>query len=76
MGEMDVPASALYGATTARAVQNFPISGITFSRSFLRAVGLIKGAAAEVNAALGLLSPEKAELISRAAQEVADSTLR
>ncbi|MEA2598134.1 MAG: fumarate hydratase, class [Thermomicrobiales bacterium] len=72
MGEMRVPASALYGATTARAVENFPISGLTFSRSFLRALGLIKGAAAEVNAALGLLSAEKADLIVRAAAEVAD----
>lgn len=72
MGEMDVPASALYGATTARAVQNFPISGLVFSRSFLRALGLIKGAAAEVNAALGLLPSDKTDLIARAAQEVAD----
>ncbi len=72
MGEMRVPASALYGATTARAVENFPISGLTFSRSFLRAVGLIKLAAAEVNASLGLLPIEKADLIKAAAQEVAD----
>jgi hypothetical protein len=50
MGEMRVPADALYGATTARAVVNFPISGIRFSRPFLRAIGLIKGVAAEVNA--------------------------
>jgi len=72
MGEMRVPASALYGATTARAVENFPISGLTFSRSFLRAIGLIKLAAAEVNASLGLLPVEKADLIKAAAREVAD----
>ena len=72
MGEMHVPAGALYGATTARAVANFPISGIPFSRPFLRALGLIKGAAAEVNAGLGLLDQEKARLIADAAAEVAD----
>jgi fumarate hydratase class II len=72
MGAMQVPANALYGATTARAVENFPISGLTFSRSFLRALGLIKLAAAEVNAGLGLISQEKAALIVAAAQEVAD----
>ncbi|HEY7032487.1 MAG TPA: class II fumarate hydratase [Thermomicrobiales bacterium] len=72
MGEMRVPAAALYGATTARAVANFPISGLRFSRSFLRALGLIKGAAAETNAALGLLPADKADPIARAAQEVAD----
>src|SRR5215211_5492254 len=67
MGEMRVPAGALYGATTARAVENFPISGLVFSRSFLRALGLIKGAAAQVNADLGLLPQDKADLIARAA---------
>src|SRR6266481_2656941 len=49
MGEMQVPASALYGAQTARAIQNFPISGQRFPRSFIRALGLIKSAAAKVN---------------------------
>jgi fumarate hydratase class II len=72
MGEMQVPATALYGATTARAVENFPISGITFSRSFLRAVGLIKAAAAATNEQLGLLPAEKASLIVAAANEVAE----
>ncbi|MGH2557858.1 MAG: class II fumarate hydratase [Thermomicrobiales bacterium] len=72
MGEMRVPAEALYGATTARAVENFPISGIHFSRAFLRALGLIKRAAAEVNAELGLLDGEKARLIVTAAEEVAE----
>ncbi|HET8524574.1 MAG TPA: class II fumarate hydratase [Thermomicrobiales bacterium] len=72
MGEMQVPADALYGASTARAVENFPISGIHFSRSFLRALGLIKLAAAEVNQQLGLLDASKAELIINAAREVAE----
>ncbi len=72
MGEMEVPVDALYGATTARAILNFPISGITFSRSFLRALGLIKAAAARVNGELGLLPPEKVELIVAAANEVAE----
>src|SRR5579859_4035975 len=49
MGEMRVPASALYGAQTARAIDNFPISGKRFPRSFIRALGLIKAAAARVN---------------------------
>src|SRR3954466_8211178 len=49
MGEMRVPEEALYGAQTARAVENFPISGRRFSRSFIRALGLIKSAAAKVN---------------------------
>ncbi|MGI8476251.1 MAG: class II fumarate hydratase [Thermomicrobiales bacterium] len=72
MGEMPVPRSALYGATTARAVENFPISGLRFPRPFLRALGMIKLAAAEVNGALGLLSAEKVGLIVGAAREVAD----
>jgi fumarate hydratase class II len=72
MGEMRVPAEALYGATTARAVENFPISGVRFSRSFLRALGLIKAAAADVNADLGLLDATKRDLIVAAAEEVAN----
>src|SRR5688500_6260903 len=70
MGEMTVPIDAKYGATTARAVENFPISGIRFSRSFIRALGLIKASAAIANRDLGLLAPEKADLIVRAAREV------
>jgi fumarate hydratase class II len=72
LGEVRVPVWALYGAQTQRAVENFPISGIRFPRVFIRALGLIKGAAAEVNAELGLLGAEKAEAIAQAAQEVAD----
>ena len=60
MGEVRVPADALYGAQTQRAVDNFPISGLRFPRSFLRALGMIKGAAAAVNLDLGLLEPEMA----------------
>ena len=72
MGEMEVPAEALYGASTQRAVLNFPISGQRFPRRFIRAQALIKKAAAEVNAELGLLDAERAAAIAAAAQEVAD----
>jgi fumarate hydratase class II len=72
MGEMAVPADALYGASTQRAVLNFPISGQRFPRPFIRALALIKQAAAETNAELGLLSPEVAEAIAAAAAEVAE----
>jgi fumarate hydratase class II len=72
MGEMEVPVDALYGASTQRAVLNFPISGQRFPRRFIRAMGLIKRAAAEVNAELGLLDPEVAEAIAAAATDVAD----
>ena len=72
LGEMEVPADAYYGASTARAVRNFPISGLRFPRPFLRALGLIKQAAAEVNTALGLLDPAVGGAIARAAAEVAE----
>ena len=71
MGEMSVPQSALYGATTARAILNFPISRLGFSRSFLRALGLIKAAAAIVNGEMGRLPKAKVDLIVAAANEVA-----
>ena len=74
MGEMQVPANAKYGASTARAVENFPISDLRFSRSFLKALGLIKQAAASVNADLGLLNPALAVAIGAAATEVAEGT--
>ena len=51
-GELRVPASALYGASTQRAVENFPVSGRPMPRDFIRALGLVKAAAAEVNCAL------------------------
>ncbi len=72
MGPVQVPADALYGAQTMRAVENFPVSGITFPRSFIRALGLIKLAAAQVNQQLGHLDPTLAGGIVQAAQEVAD----
>ena len=70
MGEMRVSADALYGAETARAVENFPISGLRFPRSFIRALALIKSAAARVNGERGWLPKEKAAAIERAAEEV------
>jgi fumarate hydratase class II len=71
MGEMEVPADALWGASTQRAVLNFPISGQGFPPRFLRAMALIKQAAAEANAELGLLDQDRAAAISAAAQTVA-----
>ena len=71
MGEMAVPADALYGASTQRAVLNFPISGQPMPRDFIRALALIKGAAAETNAELGLLDTTIADAIAAAADEVA-----
>ena len=71
MGELQVPAEALWGAQTQRAVQNFPISGLTMPRAFIRALGLIKTAAATVNQDLGLLDAERAEAIVAAASRVA-----
>jgi fumarate hydratase class II len=70
MGEVRVPANALYGAQTQRAVENFPISRLRFPRSFIRALGLIKGAAARVNGRLGQLPPDLAAAIEKAAEEV------
>src|SRR5690242_1283889 len=70
MGPMQVPAEAYYGAQTARAVENFPISNLRFPRGFVRALGLIKKHAARTNAALGLIEPDISEAIQRAADEV------
>jgi fumarate hydratase, class II len=72
MGELKVPADALWGAQTQRAVQNFPLSGLRMPREFLRALGLVKRAAATANAQLGLLDAGIARAIERAAGEVAD----
>ncbi len=71
MGEVRVPSSALYGAQTQRAVENFPISRLRFPRAFIRALGLIKAAAARVNGQLGVLSPDLAAAIEAAAEQVA-----
>ena len=72
MGEMAVPADALYGASTQRAVLNFPISGQRFPRRFIRALALLKLAAAETNAELGLIDADVARAIAAAASSVAD----
>lgn len=71
MGELQVPEAALWGAQTQRAVQNFPISGRTMPRGFIRALGLIKATAAQVNAELGLLPKAIAKAVRKAALEVA-----
>ena len=75
MGEMQVPANAYYGASTQRAVLNFPISDLRFPRQFIQALGQIKQAAAQVNESLGTVDPQIAEAIVQAAQEVIDGKL-
>jgi len=75
MGEMQVPADALYGASTQRAVENFPISGRGMSRPFIRALGLIKRAAAATNVELGDLDTTLGDAIRKAADEVVEGTL-
>ncbi|MBV9095918.1 MAG: class II fumarate hydratase [Streptosporangiaceae bacterium] len=71
MGEVEVPAEALWGAQTQRAVQNFPVSGERIGRDMIGALGLIKGAAAEVNGSLGVLEADMAAAIRDAAAAVA-----
>src|SRR5256884_143437 len=75
MGEMQVPAHAYWGASTHRAVLNFPISDLRFPRQFIRALGQIKQAAAQVNASLGTVDPHIAQAIVQASQEVIDGKL-
>jgi len=72
LGEMQVPASALYGPQTQRAVENFPISGQPLPPAFIHTLGLIKSAAARVNKDLGTVSPDIADAIQKAANEVAE----
>src|SRR5919108_4378060 len=72
LGEVRVPAWALWGAQTQRAVENFPISGLRFPRSFIRALGLVKLCAARVNQELGLLPEKPAGVITTAAREVTE----
>ncbi len=72
LGQVLVPDGALYGAQTQRALENFPISGQRFPRGFIRAMGLVKQAAALTNAELGLLGQEPADAIAAAAAEVAE----
>jgi len=75
MGSVTVPASAYYGAQTQRALDNFRISGLVFPRRFIRALGIVKEAAACVNMKLGLLDEKKGKAIVQAAQEVTDGKL-
>jgi fumarate hydratase class II len=72
LGEMRVPGDAYWGAQTQRAVENFPISGLTFGRRFVRALGIVKKSAARANLDLGLIPEKKAEAIVEAADEVID----
>ena len=75
MGEMQVPADAYYGASTQRAVLNFPISGQPLPRRLIRALGMVKRAAAQANRELGLLPRRRARAIAAAAQEIVDGKL-
>ena len=75
LGEVSVPADALYGAQTQRAVENFPVSGLRMPRQFIRALGLIKACCAQVNAELGLLDQEMTAAIHAAAMRVARAEL-
>lgn len=77
IGEREIPADAYWGVHTLRAVENFPISGVPIGhyRNFVRALGLVKAAAARANAASGVLPAELAELITRAALDVANGEL-
>ena len=72
MGAMKVPAKALYGAQTQRNIENFPVSGIRFSRAFIRALGVIKASCAEANRSSGLLKVPVAAAIRKAAGRVAE----
>ncbi len=72
LGLVDVPARAYYGAQTARAVENYPISGMRADLHLIRALGMVKRAAAEANKELGLIEADRADAIMRAAQEVID----
>lgn len=72
LGFVDVPAAALYGAQTARAVTNFPISGLVASPFLVRAAAMVKFAAAQANGDLGLITPEQSKAIMQAAGEVID----
>ncbi len=75
MGEVEVPAAAYYGASTQRAVDNFPISNLRFGRRFIWALGLVKGSAARVSGPAGHLDVDLAEVIARAADDVRDGSL-
>src|ERR1035437_6691958 len=72
LGMVEVPVGAMYGAQTQRAVENYPISGMRAAGALIRAIGMVKKAAAEANGELGVVSRERAEAIASAAQEVID----
>ena len=72
IGTKDIPADVYYGIQTARAVENYPISGMRAHPTLIRAIGMVKRAAAEANKALGLVDDKRADAIAQAAQEVAD----
>src|ERR1017187_4684339 len=72
LGVVEVPAGAMYGAQTARAVENYPISGMRAAPALIRAMGMVKRVAAEANGELGVVTKERAEAIASAAQEVID----
>src|SRR4051812_39066066 len=75
MGDMHVPVNALYGASTQRAVLNFPISGHHMPEAFIRTMGLLKYACAQANLELGKLPRDKAELICQVSEEIAAGKL-
>ena len=75
MGEMQVPDDAYYGASTQRAVENFPISDLRFGRRLIAALGMIKSAAAEENASRGIIPADVAKAVRTAAEEVVAGTL-
>src|SRR5262245_2859364 len=75
LGEVQVPADALYGAQTQRAIDNFPVSGLRMPRQFIRALGLIKACCARVNGELGLLDAEMTAAIRAAAMRIAGGEL-
>ncbi|NLG75321.1 MAG: aspartate ammonia-lyase, partial [Xanthomonadaceae bacterium] len=72
LGELKVPAEALWGAQTQRAIENFPVSGLRMPRDFIRALGLIKWSAATTNVELGGLDAKRAAAIQKAALEVVE----
>src|SRR5215471_10761054 len=72
IGTKEIPADAYYGVQTVRAVENYPISGMRAHPTLIRAIGMVKRAAAEANKSLGLVDDKRADAIAQAAQEVAD----
>ncbi|MEO6965658.1 MAG: lyase family protein, partial [Acidobacteriaceae bacterium] len=72
LGYVEVPAQAYYGAQTARAVQNYPVSGMRAHPLLIRAIGMVKSAAAQANKELGLVEADRADAIAQAAREIID----